>query len=345
MKSSIKSAAMLRLHEISLTFHENPVLREVSFAADPGVVTALMGPSGAGKTTCLRLLAGLEKPSSGEIHFGEEIFSSQEILLPPKQRRVGYCFQDDALWPALTVKDHLRVPLINSTLTPRSREERMHELLECFHLDTLKNRYPGQISGGEQKRLAFARALVCDPDILLLDEPLSSVEGTLREEIIKWIRSFRRPGRVILFVTHQLGEVFALADHIVLLDQGRVLQSGTVQEVYHAPLSRSAAELLGYRNFFPAEIRDGYLHTPFGSCENASKMTGKLAAFLPEDLYVWPDEEGKAIAEVVQFAGAGYRIDVRMEETLYQAISPSEVKPGASVSIKMRRPPVLLQES
>ncbi|MEW6236655.1 MAG: ABC transporter ATP-binding protein [Candidatus Omnitrophota bacterium] len=332
------------LKSIFISYGKTEALRGVSFHAPQGEITALFGPSGAGKTTCLRLIAGLEKPSAGTIHIGTRLVSAENVWIPPRRRGVGFCFQEPALWPALRVREHVELPMRENGLHADERRKQAAALLDRFSLLPLAERKPEQLSGGEQKRLAFARTLANDPKILLLDEPLSSVEGPLRDELIDLIHSCKRNGTVILIVTHQLDEAFALADHLAILQEGRLLREGATQEVFLNPQSIAAAKLLGYRNFFPVHAKEDGIHSPFGMWVCAEKRQGEgLAAALPGDFIVERCEEGEGVVQACWFSGRGYRIRAAMGDRLVEGISSTTLPVGERVKVRLQGAPIWLE--
>ena len=194
-----------------------------------GEFLTLFGPSGAGKTTLMRMIAGLEKPDSGHIEVNGQVWfdSSARVNLPPQKRRVGFVFQDYSLFPTMTVKENLLFA------QEKRDEQKVNALLELTELDALKHRYPATLSGGQQQRVAFARAILREPDILLLDEPLSALDqvtrNRLQDEILKFHKQFRLS---TILVSHDKQEVFKLSDMVTVIDRGRITRSGTPLQVF-----------------------------------------------------------------------------------------------------------------
>ncbi|MBN2328127.1 MAG: ABC transporter ATP-binding protein [Candidatus Omnitrophica bacterium] len=321
------------------------VLHEVTFDAPENGVTVLFGPSGAGKTTCLRLIAGLEHLSDGQILFGGEVLSSKDVYLSPRRRRVGYCFQEEALWPALNVREHL-----TATLRAQYRDRawidlQAQELLDRFGLTSLARRMPAHLSGGEKKRLALSRALAANPSILLLDEPLSSLDGPARDELIAYLKTCRHEKRSVILVTHQLDETFALGDRLVILVGGRVLQQGDLREVMRRPQSRQAAQLLGYRNFYQAVVDGRCLKTPFGEWETTAEWQGEVtAAAYAQDITAEADPRGEGIVESCRPALRYFRLQVRYRRDWVEAMSLQDIPAGQRVSLRDIHPPAIFKE-
>jgi molybdate transport system ATP-binding protein len=219
-------------------------------------VTALLGPSGSGKTTVLRCLAGLERPEEGFIHFGAEVWldASQGVFLPPQRRGIGQMFQEYALFPHLTVGQNVGFGLSGST--SQAIQKRVAEMLDFMRLGGLERRFPRELSGGEQQRVALARALARKPRLLLLDEPLSALDGPTRTELRRELRQLLRQFDIpVVIVTHDQTEAIALADRVVVMDRSAVAQSGTVGEVFSHPASRAVARMVGVENILPGRVR------------------------------------------------------------------------------------------
>src|ERR1700758_716181 len=234
-----------RGHEFSL---------DVSFQAAPGF-TILFGASGAGKTTLLDCIAGLRRPDSGHISVGDhDLFdSSRGVDVPVAQRRVGYVFQSLALFPHLTVEQNISYGL--SPLSQAQRADQVVAILQALRITPLARRNTREISGGENQRVALARTLVTGPDVLLLDEPLASLDVSTKAQIIDDLREWNRLHRVpILYVTHSHEEVFALGERVIVLDAGRIVAQGTPHEVMMAPLQQTEAQLAGFGNVFDAVV-------------------------------------------------------------------------------------------
>jgi molybdate transport system ATP-binding protein len=223
--------------------------------ADRFSVTVLFGPSGCGKTTILRCLAGLERPELGRISFGAETWldAPAKIFARPQQRGVGFLFQDYALFPHMTVASNIGYSLQN--LADADRRRRVGELLDMLQLTGLDGRYPSQLSGGEQQRVALARAVAIRPRLLLLDEPLSALDSTTREELRRQLRQLLATFAIPSFVvTHDRWEALALGDFVAVLDRGKVKQSGPVGQVFSRPADAQIAKLVGVETVVAARV-------------------------------------------------------------------------------------------
>ena len=242
---SLNRPEMLKLDSISKSFGDKPVLHDISMEIDEGERFTLLGQSGCGKSTLLRMIAGFESPDKGKIWIeGHEISS-----LPVEQRPVGMIFQNYALFPHMTVYDNIAVgPRVRKLAEPEI-EKRIDELLEITHLQDLKNSYPQNISGGEAQRVALARAVINRPKILLLDEPLSALDPSLRKHLREELVEMQRTlGITFLFVTHDQEEAMSMATKMCIMEKGSIKQSGTPADLYERPKSSFVANFLGEIN-------------------------------------------------------------------------------------------------
>jgi len=255
--------AVLTVDNLHLRYGDNPILKGVSMDLASGEVVSLLGPSGSGKTTLLRAVAGLESPHEGRIQIKDRtVFdSAKKIELPAEDRHLGLVFQSYALWPHKSVKDNVAYGLKLRNVKAAESDERVKSVLDQLGLGALGSRFPHQLSGGQQQRVAIARALVYNPPVILLDEPLSNLDAKLREEARAFLRELIvRLGLSALVVTHDQNEAMAMSDRILLLNNGRIEQEGTPQEMYGHPRTLFTAEFMGSNNRLAgriAEVRDG----------------------------------------------------------------------------------------
>lgn len=234
----------LDLQNVSVHYGKTAAVCEASLSLQAGKIGCLLGPSGCGKTTLLRAIAGFEPLSDGEISLNDEVLSTKRLTKPPEHRRVGMVFQDFALFPHLNVADNIGFGL--PKLKPAEHQTRIQAMLDLVGLPSSGKAYPHELSGGQQQRIALARALAPKPELLLLDEPFSGLDAELREALAAEIRTLlKATGVTALLVTHDQCEAFAMADHITLMQAGRVVQSATPQDLYHAPASVFAGEFIG----------------------------------------------------------------------------------------------------
>ncbi len=255
--------AELTVDDLHLAYGSNPILKGVSLTLNRGEVVSLLGPSGSGKTTLLRAVAGLEMPNAGTIRIGDKaVFDgAAKIDVPAEGRNLGLVFQSYALWPHKTVFDNVAYGLKLRKVTGTDIKTRVFAALDQLSLAHLRERFPHQLSGGQQQRVALARALVYNPPVILLDEPLSNLDAKLREEARAWLRELIVELQLsALCVTHDQGESLAMSDRILLLNEGRIEQQGTPQEMYGNPATLFVADFMGSNNRLPGrvtEIRDG----------------------------------------------------------------------------------------
>lgn len=295
------------------------ILKGVDFTARRGSIVALLGGSGSGKTTLLRCIAGLEQPEVGYIKIGDIIArdSDKNIQLPPEQRHIGLVFQSYALWPHRTVRENVGYGLKLRNVGSAEIKIRVDKILKTMGLDHLAERYPSQLSGGQQQRVSICRAVVYEPRVLLLDEPLSNLDAKLREEARYWIRKLILELDICaILVTHDQTEALAAADEILLLQNGRIIQHGTPLEIYSNPNSFYTAEFLGANN-----VAEGVISKIDGKVANFGQegwsLTGVLRDKNPTDI----GNKVKAIIRLehinVQNAPADNTIEMMLEASLY----------------------------
>jgi molybdate transport system ATP-binding protein len=288
----------------------------------PAGINILFGPSGAGKTTLLDCIAGLATPDSGRIAIGANVLFERGRSVAVQNRKIGYVFQDLALFPHLTVEKNVHYGLAG--LDARERHLRTDSMLESFRVAHLRARKPGEISGGERQRVALARALVTEPCLLLLDEPLAALDAVTKSKIVGDLRVWNRAHRIpILYVTHSREEVFALGERVLVLEAGRIIAEGTPHEVMTAPRQETVAQLAGFENIFDATVSAAH--------PDRGTMTCHLAGSGVEL------ETPLVRAEV----GSTLRVGVRAGDILLATIRPEglsarNVLPGRMVSLEQR---------
>ncbi|WP_435064364.1 ABC transporter ATP-binding protein [Halobaculum sp. EA56] len=288
-----------------------------------GELVTLLGPSGCGKTTTLRLVAGLETPTEGTISVGGEVVAGEGSVVPPEERDVGLVFQEFALFPHLTVAENVAFGLED----PDSAEadERVADLLDLVGLADYGDRSPGDLSGGQRQRVALARSLAPEPDVLLLDEPFSNLDVSLRVRMREEVkRILEEAGVTAVSVTHDQEEALSLSDRVAVVNDGAVEQVGTPGEVFEHPASRFVASFLGQASFLPARVTGDGVETAVGSydrdrlkgLDDAYVGTGVDVLVRPDDLRATPVAEGDADGEVIrrQYTGPSFVYHVRLND-------------------------------
>ena len=245
--------SLLRLAHIRHSYGEQTVIDDLSLTLETGEIGCLLGPSGCGKTTVLRCIGGFEPISAGEIVLNGVNVSNASVIVPPEQRHIGMVFQDYALFPHLSVAANIDFGLYR--LSKSDRKLRVNELLQVVGLSDVAKKYPHELSGGQQQRVALARALAPKPDLLLLDEPFSNLDVSLRERLSVEVRNILSDQKITaILVTHDQHEAFALADKIGVMDQGEIQQWDTAYNLYHCPVNRFVANFIGQGVFLPGKV-------------------------------------------------------------------------------------------
>lgn len=243
---------------VSKTFGTNTVLREFNEVFKDGEFVTLLGPSGCGKTTMLRIVAGFERPSTGEVYIDDQLVSGGKTFVQPEKRNIGMVFQSYAVWPHMNVFDNVAYPLTIKKVPKATIKEKVDRVLGIVHLAQYAERFPNQLSGGQQQRVALARALVAEPRLLLLDEPLSNLDAKLRESMRFEIKEIQQAlGITVIYVTHDQTEAMAMSDRIFLINRGVVQQSGTPDEIYNHPANQFVADFLGKVDFIKGMAEEG----------------------------------------------------------------------------------------
>jgi iron(III) transport system ATP-binding protein len=246
--------AFIEIQNLFKRFRKVVAVNHIQLEVKKGEMLTLLGPSGCGKTTTLRCIAGLERPEEGDIVIDGKPMLSEGFVQPSK-RGIGMVFQNYAVWPHMKVYKNIVYGLKIQRMSKQSIQEKAQQVLELVGLNGLEERYPGQLSGGEQQRVALARALVSNPKVLLLDEPLSNLDAKLREKMRFEIKSLvRRMGITSVYVTHDQAEAMVISDRIAIMDSGKVVQIGTAQEIYKKPANRFVADFIGTMNFMSGEV-------------------------------------------------------------------------------------------
>ncbi|MEH7110528.1 sulfate/molybdate ABC transporter ATP-binding protein [Bacillus sp. JJ1764] len=351
----------IQIQNISKSFGSFLALDNINLDIQTGELVALLGPSGSGKTSLLRIIAGLESANHGSILFGEEDMTD----VSTKERKVGFVFQHYALFRHMTVFENIAYGLkVRPRKTRPSKQEiieKVSELLKLVKLESFADRYPAQLSGGQRQRVALARALAVEPKVLLLDEPFGALDANVRKDLRRWLRRLHDEYQITsIFVTHDQEEALDVADRIVVMNEGKIEQIGTPEEVYEHPISPFVYHFLGNVNLFKGRLHNGKLND--GSFEIAApneyaeKMNTEAVGYVrPHDIGINREESRDSVrAKIthIHFVGSVVQIEmVRRDNNEYieaeitkEYFRILDLKTGEDVCIKPKQMKVFLQE-
>ncbi len=344
---------LLTVTDLTKAFDETgPVVDHVSFTVYEDEIFALLGPSGCGKTTCLRLIAGFEHADEGEVTVEGSLLESPDKHIAPQDRGIGFVFQDYALFPHLTALENVAFGL---TDIPKFKRNVFAEEVLCrTGMGDYKDRNPSELSGGQQQRVALARAIAPKPKLVLLDEPFSNLDAILRDTTRKEVRSIlKKAGMSALLVTHDQEEALSFADRIAVMNNGRIEQIGTPEEVYYQPKTKFVAQFLGRTNLFHAEADGGSeILTKLGPMRLNYDARGRvLCSIRPEHLTLQKpagehkEEIGTIISREFKGHDITYHVMLKGERYLVHTDNRILFEPNDHVVIKPLESPVILEEN
>ena len=344
----------LEVKQIDFFYGSNQILFEFDFSLEESQIGCLLGPSGCGKTTALRAIAGFENPTKGEIILNGKKLNGAKIFVEPEKRQIGMVFQDNALFPHLSVEENTQFGI--RSLSKNQRGKRSDELLDLVGMSLFKKKYPHELSGGQQQRIALARAMAPKPSLLLMDEPLSSLDEDLREQLAREIRIILQQEKIsAILVTHDQNEAFAVGDHICVMHQGRVQQNDSAYNLYHFPLNPFVAEFIGEGTLLPGVvIGDETILTDLGkitgnlpkSCKDQEKIDVLIR---PENVILADDNENNAVITARYFRGSSYLYTLKTSvgaELLCLLSSSESLQIDQSIGVRLQiEQPVVFKRS
>jgi len=263
----------VKINNLSHSINNQKVLQNINLELEKDKIACILGPSGCGKTTLLKLIAGLEKVTTGDIIINDEIVSSNTMHLKTEKRKIGFLFQDYALFPHLTVKKNLNFAISNG----KKEKHDIEEIIEIIKLPNSLHKYPHELSGGEQQRVALARSIIAQPDLLLLDEPFSSLDLSLKEEVRDdTLHLLQKSNISVLIVTHDPFEAMFISNKIYIMQKdGKIVQSGSPRQLYNEPINSYVAGFFGETNKFKGMVKNAEVQTPIGKIKTHNNLESK----------------------------------------------------------------------
>lgn len=357
----------LQIQQLTKSYGNRTVVSDIDLEMPEGEILSLLGPSGCGKTTTLRMIAGLVTPDGGRIQIGDKVVYDGRREIPVEERSLGMVFQDYALWPHMTVSRNITFGMRLRHMPAKTIAARVQSLLELVNLSGMGDRYPYQLSGGQQQRVAVARALATEPRLVLLDEPLSSLDTALREEVgAELVQLFKRLKITTINVTHDQNEAMNMSDRIMVLRDGKVQQVGTPQALYLQPANAFVASFLGQANMFSGEIiadlsgedmislrlEQAWVISGKVRAEVSSHLNGHAMLFCrPDDVRILPEEQPAERRNIVpgiilhaSFVGGRWRTHIKYgEKQEHTVLAFATTQPTLNAKVWLELPPELCQ--
>ena len=336
----------LCFRKISHAYNDSLVLSELNLEVTQGEITCLLGPSGGGKSTLLRLAAGLERVQSGSVELGGKVLATSRVHPAPENRPIGLMFQDNALFPHMSVEENVTFGL--SQISKVERESRVQKLLAMVGMSEFAKRYPHQLSGGQQQRIALIRSLAPQPSILLMDEPFASIDVTLRRAVRESTRQIlKQSNTTAVVVTHDPNEAMEMGDKIAILDEGKIVQVDSPQKLFNTPETPTVASLFGDAQSFLATFKEGFFETAYGKISTVSEhafSSGEecLLVVRPEGFVLEKDASSVLQIIDVRFVGETWVVFIHSEQSAknmpplrVSLKTVSDIKIGDKVQLSM----------
>ena len=334
------SSLKVKCTDLVKIFDTTTAVNGFSLEITKGQVLSLVGPSGCGKTTVLRLIAGLENPDAGTVEIAGKTMNGQHFFLPPEIRHVGMMFQDYALFPHMDVLKNIGYGLSRDS----ARADRLTEVISLTGIEHLKNRMPYQLSGGEQQRVALARAIAPRPEVLLLDEPFSNLDETLRSQVRQETKDILKKSNITtVFVTHSTEEAMEMGQTVAVMNQGLLEQVGSPETIFNSPVTEFVANFMGMADFLEATLSKKHLHTEIGSLpapRGVPNDTTLRVMIRPENISIEPSDTGQGIIQQRIFRGAFclFKLELISGKTIHcLAPSTKNLSEGSRVTIRFKK--------
>ena len=334
--------SVISLNGVTKRYGDVIAAQDVTFDVRPGELLVLLGPSGSGKSTLLRLICGLEAVDDGRIESRERLLTDATVMVPPEARKISLVFQDNALFPHMTVSQNVSFGVRG--LSNGATARRVAEILAMVRLRDVAGRYPHELSGGQQQRVALARAIAPQPTLVLLDEPFSDLDRSLRITVREEVRAvLKATGTAVILVTHDQEEALALGDRIAVQNAGRIEQVGAPEALFANPASRFVAAFVGQTDFLLGETTARGINTEIGMLEqttDAPEGTRVEVAIRPDDVVITPDPDSNAVVVSRAFTGTSNVYRLRLPSgAIVHSLQPHTLELSEGTSVRVNADP------